>query len=179
VPPAFLVSGRIAIEVRRLNQNVSSESGKAIGIEKTQFDLLNCIRPILPSLDVPGLAQSWFVTYSFRRPIPPLSHVRRKTREALIAFRDGHTKDRELSTFDSITLHLIPSTNSLDHSFVLGGYQDLDSGGWLVPELERNIHVCIREKAEKIAQVRPKYDEWWLVLIDCIGYGARESLRKL
>lgn len=53
---------------------------------------------------------------------------------------------------------------------------DLDSGGWIIPELERNIHICIEEKKNKVARVRTRYLEWWLVLIDYINYGMKESL---
>lgn len=54
---------------------------------------------------------------------------------------------------------------------------DLDSGGWVIPELERNILLCIEEKRKKVARVRDKYPEWWLVVIDYINYGHQEVLQ--
>ena len=30
----------------------------------------------------------------------------------------------------------------------------------------------VQEKTEKSAQYRPRYPEWWLVLIDYIGFGS-------
>jgi hypothetical protein len=58
----------------------------------------------------------------------------------------------------------------------LGGFSDHDSGGWIIPELEKNIRICAREKTEKIAGVRARYPEWWLILVDHIGYGQEEHL---
>ena len=56
------------------------------------------------------------------------------------------------------------------------GFADRDAGGWLIAELERNIRICVLEKTAKIAVVRTRYPEWWLILIDHIGYGDREAL---
>lgn len=176
VPPDFVVNGRIAIEVRRLNQSVIVESGAIIGIEKAQFDLLRCVRAVLISLGPPPAGHSWFVHYSFNRPLPSLAKLRHDIRGVLLAFRDGCTAEMEFSICDSFSLDLTPCTNIFPTCFVLGGYQDFDSGGWLVAELERNIRICTLEKEQKIAAVRSKYREWWLILIDCIGFGARECL---
>ena len=176
VPPDFLANGRIAIEVRRLNQNFVAESGEVGGIEKARFDLLRCVRGVLSSLGPPAMAQSWFVCYEFCRPLPPLLKLRREIREVLLAFRAGQIDDRRIRICDRFSLELIPSSVTLSHYFVLGGYQDLDSGGWLVAELERNLRICIREKGDKIARVRSRYSQWWLLLIDCIGYGAQECI---
>jgi len=41
-------------------------------------------------------------------------------------------------------------------------------------ELSRNIRICVTEKTRKIECVRAKYPEWWLVLVDHIGYGIDE-----
>jgi hypothetical protein len=58
----------------------------------------------------------------------------------------------------------------------LGGYVDRNAGGWLIPELEKNIRICVKKKTEKIANIRAKYPEWWLILVDHIGFGQMESM---
>lgn len=58
--------------------------------------------------------------------------------------------------------------------FVSGGYADSDSGGFVLAELSRNIRICVTEKTRKVACVRANYSEWWLVLVDRIGYGIDE-----
>jgi hypothetical protein len=44
--------------------------------------------------------------------------------------------------------------------------------------------ICIEEKTRKVARVRSRYPEWWLALVDTIGYGhhddsERADLRRL
>lgn len=61
----------------------------------------------------------------------------------------------------------------------MGGASDLDSGGWLLAELEANIAFCAAEKAAKIAEYRHKYSEWWLILVDQIAYAMDNFDREL
>lgn len=176
VTPDFLVDGRIAIEVRRLNYNVINESGHAIGIESDQFALLSCMRGLLPTLGPPTKDNSWFVHYRFSRPLGPLKQLRTAIKSALVAFRDQPVDNREFCIQNCLTLKLFPSTKVFRDHFVLGGYSDHNTGGWLALELEKNIRICLQEKSEKIAKARAKYPEWWLILIDFISYGQSESL---
>ena len=71
-----------------------------------------------------------------------------------------------------------------EHVFLLGTWTDGDSGGFVVSDLQRNITICIADKNRKIAGVRTKYSDWWLALVDRIGYGIldesdQEQLRQL
>jgi hypothetical protein len=177
IPPDFVVDGKIAVEVRRLNQHEAKTHGKPAGLENLRFALEASIREVLRSLGPPKNEKSWFVHYSFSRPLPALPDVKHAVQRALVAFRDGRTDRRELSISDRLKLHLLPSTKLFPQHFVPGGSSDHDSGGWLVHELQRNIDICIQEKTGKIASVRARYPEWWLVLIDQIGYGERESVK--
>lgn len=49
--------------------------------------------------------------------------------------------------------------------------------------MDRNLRICVEEKARKVSRVRHKYAERWLALVDHIGYGLsgpdREDLREL
>lgn len=69
VPPDFLVNGRIAIEVRRLNQNEGNGSGFR-GLEEIAIPLQMKIGKLLASLGPPKSGSSWFVHYTVRRPVP-------------------------------------------------------------------------------------------------------------
>lgn len=179
IPPDFLANGRIAIEVRRLNRNRTTNSGGVEGLESSQFALLRCVKELLPTLGPPKTGQCWFVSYGFSRPLLALPKLRIEIRDTLVAFRDGQTNGCEFSIFERFSLKLTPASMKHPDCFLLGGYQDHDSGGWLVPDLELNIRICVEEKTGKIAKVRAKYPEWWLVLIDRIGYGERESLNVI
>ena len=63
--------------------------------------------------------------------------------------------------------------------FVMAGYSDQQSGGWLLAEMEANIRHCTGEKARKITKVQSRYPEWWLALVDHIGYGLDDFDREM
>lgn len=176
VPPDFLVDGRIAVEVRRLNQHEVTETGEKRGLETTRFALHAMMRGVVQSLGPPKQGKSWFVNYEFSRPLPPLAQLRRRVRELLTAVRDGELSENEFAISERLKIDFLPSTIAFPLHFIVGGSADEDSGGWLVSELERNIKICLDEKGKKIAPLRPKYPEWWLILVDFIGYGAKEPI---
>ena len=61
---------------------------------------------------------------------------------------------------------------------MLGGCSDRDSGGWVLPEMERNLHICVAEKTRKVSRVRADYPEWWLLLVDHVGHGLSDFDRE-
>jgi hypothetical protein len=176
VPPDFLVNGMTAVEVRRLNQHYIDETGVSVGLEKDRFRLHLCIKQVLKSLGPPVSGRSWFVMYDFQRPLPPLKQVRKSIAEALTNFRDGIIKEQTYMICKSINLSVFPSSKIFSDCFVIGGSMDGNSGGWLGRMLQENIDICVREKTNKIAHFRNRYEAWWLVLIDHIGYGSIEPL---
>ena len=46
-------------------------------------------------------------------------------------------------------------------------------------EIETNIRHCASEKSRKIEKVRPKYPQWWLALVDHIGYALNDFDREM
>jgi hypothetical protein len=84
--------------------------------------------------------------------------------------KDGTLNGTEFTISERFSIDLIPSSNVYQFHFVLGGFADGDGGGWLIPDLERNINICLKDKERKIAPVRSKYPEWWLILLDHVGY---------
>lgn len=180
VPPDFLVNGRVAIEVRRLNQNEGTESGFR-GLEEVAIPLQMRVRKLLASLGPPRSGSSWFVHYTVRRPVPAWDVLRPAIRKHLIAFRDDRSGGRSttITVADSVQIELIRASRAHATCFVSGGYSDDDSGGWVFEETRKNLRLCIDEKTLKIAHVRCKYPEWWLILVDRIGYGVDDCDREL
>jgi hypothetical protein len=62
IPPDFLVDRRVAVEVRRLNQNEATESGHG-GLEEVAVPLWKKVRKLATSLGPPTLGTSWFVSF--------------------------------------------------------------------------------------------------------------------
>jgi hypothetical protein len=176
VPPDFLADGRIAVEVRRLNQNEETSEGPR-GLEEVAIPLQAKVLRLLPTLGPATGGESWYVTYSLRRPVPGWNQLEGALRRALTAFRN-HPERRQPSRGAVPGLrriHLIRAGLSYPDFFVSGGHTDSDSGGFVLSEQNRNIRICVEEKTGKVARVRHKYPVWWLVLVDRIGYGLNSS----
>lgn len=180
IPPDFLLDGTIAIEVRRLNQNHFSEA-ESKGLEEVAIPLCNKVKNLLVSLGPPLSGESWFVHFRFKRPVETWRFLEPKLRAALTEFRASTTQARAvIATGQGFELEIICKTSKVhDTMFVMAGYADQESGGWLLAEMETNIRHCASEKARKIAKVRPKYQTWWLALVDQIGYGLDDFDREV
>src|SRR4051794_36826512 len=85
IPPDFLVDRRLAIEVRRLNQN--HDDGTTVhGLEEVAFNLGSKVEGALTSLGPPTNGQSWFVFYRFSRPVPDWKVLRPRVEHTLKVF---------------------------------------------------------------------------------------------
>lgn len=180
VPPDFLVNKKIAVEVRQLNQNQVTNSGYC-GLDEVAIPLFMKFRRLLTEFGSSDSGQSWFVRYRFKRPLLPWNRLRAMVRKELLEFRNNPPLQSRAKTViaDEFQLDFICATDAHPSFFVFGGYSDADSGGWVFQEIQKNLRICIEEKTKKIARVRGRYEEWWLVLIDFIGYGVEDCDRKL
>jgi len=182
VPPDFLADGRVAVEVRRLNQNHDDGTGRGPrGLEEVAIPLWNRVRDYLITLGpAPASGQSWFVFYRFGRPIPLWKTLKQELDAVLIPFMstaDPHPFEVKLSS--GVELSVIRATTPKATFFRPAGHVDKQSGGFLISEIASNLKLCITEKELKIASFRTKYPEWWLVLPDHIGYGLDDFDREL
>lgn len=180
IPPDFLVDGKIAVEVRRLNQRYFSESDEK-GLEEVAIPLWNGLSKLLASFGPPSRGESWYVFYRFSRPIGTWKTLERTIRTGLQSFlADKNHSKRLVAKTHGIEIEVI-ARKSQPHTsmFVLAGCSDQDSGGWLLAEMEANIRYCASEKSRKILKFRPKYERWWLALVDHIGYGLDNFDREM
>lgn len=182
--PDFVVDGRIAVEVRRLNQNEETAAGHR-GLEEISKPLSEWVPKALESIGPPVNGASWFVFFTYGRPLPPRRKLEKLLCRALREVRDqpsfgGH----EVRVASTMRLRFARAAEAHRSLFVLGGSGDHDSGGFVVSEMARNLRICIAEKSLKVSKVRSRYSEWWLALEDRIGYGTlderdRNQLRGL
>ena len=174
VPPDFLLDGRIAVEVRRLNQN-EEEDGKKKGLEESAYPLFGRMESLLKSMGPPVRGSTWFVLHAFHRPIPDWSELKPRIIECCmdVAERSDLSPGAQVGVrlHPNFELSFVKASKAHDTAFLAGGFSDFDSGGLVLAQMEVNIQTCIDEKTQKIKKVRQKYKEWWLVLIDYIGYG--------
>jgi hypothetical protein len=179
IPPDFLIDNAIAVEVRELNQNQITGS-RYRGLDEAAIPLLMKFKNLLISLGPAQSEESWFVRYKFLRPIPPWKQLQAEVRKCLLEFRENPPVQRRINIMinDNFELNLIRATDAHKSFFIFGGYGDHDSGGWVLAETLKNLRICIEEKTRKVARVRHKYPEWWLLLIDRIGFGVEECDQK-
>jgi hypothetical protein len=178
VAPDFLVDGRIAVEVRRLNQNIET-NGQVMGLEESSYPLFGKIESLLKSFGPPNLGTSWFVLHQFHRPIPDWPELQFKITNCCMDVREQshlppgtHLKAQIHENFE---LSFLKASDAHETQFLMGGYSDFDAGGLVLAEMEKNIQHCINVKTPKIAAQRSKYSEWWLALVDYIGYGLSQE----
>ena len=82
VPPDILVDDKIAIEVRRLNQNQKTENGFK-GLEQDEFSVHGILRRIMKEVSDENYEKSAFVGYYFNRPIPSKKEIKKFAKEVL------------------------------------------------------------------------------------------------
>jgi hypothetical protein len=169
-PPDFLVDGRIAVEVRRLNQNIETADGTR-GIETEFVTLVRLVQRVLASLDRPAHDGSWFLFYSFRRPlVQPWREFERRLTQSLANLDVQRIQDGvKVELMPNFRVSMYRAEPSYPTLFVFAGCSDSDSGGFVLGEIVRNVGICVAEKTRKVARVRAKYPEWWLALVDHIG----------
>ncbi len=140
--------------------------------------LSDSVDAILARFGPPDSGKIWFVSYSFQRLLPSS----KKLRAAILKSLEGFPESFSTRDIGSIQLHqnfkllFAEAGVPLDQKFELGGYCDLDSGGWVQSELIRNVQLCMDEKAGKIKAIEGLYDEWWLVLVDHVSLAIVPSL---
>ena len=179
IPPDFLVNSHIAVEVRRLNQNHFDADG-AKGLEEVAIPLWNKIKAMLAGLGGPVDGESWFIYFRYSRPVEPWSSLKPQLQRALQAFISAPNKSKgTLLRAQGFELDVFRAGKPHATMFLLGGCSDEESGGWLLSEMEVNIRHCASEKSRKIAKVKAKYEQWWLALVDHIGYGLDDFDRQM
>ena len=178
IPPDFLINGRIAVEVRRLNQNYG-EGENIKGLEEIAIPLWNRIKDLVLSMGPPENNESWFVSFDFCRPVERWKKLKPELKNALQAFIDSSPRKKTSFNFKKgFKVDIFRASKTHPTFYVMAGYSDQESGGWLLPEMEKNLLICISEKANKIKKVKSKYEEWWLVLSDHIGYSLDDFDRQ-
>jgi hypothetical protein len=184
VPPDFLIDGRIAVEVRRLNENERTATGHR-GLEEVSKPLNALVEKAIAAMGPPVDGTTWFVFYSYRRPLPPWRKLDKLLRNALREIRERpNLATQKLRVASKLRLSFTRASKVHPNLFILGSWSDHDSGGFVISDMAQNLRICIAEKSLKISRVSRRYPEWWLALDDRIGYGDldegdRNQLRKL
>jgi hypothetical protein len=168
--PDFSLNGKIAIEVRRLNQHHFTQD-YARGLEVDAQPLIQKVQSTLATFGAPIEDKSWYVFVRFSRPTPGHKQIAAQTKVALDRFiSEGEQSFGQIHQTKTFALDLYEAGPGRDQKFIFGGYNDIQSGGFVVEQLEKNIQHCVNEKARKVSDIHHMYTEWWLALVDHIGF---------
>ncbi len=168
--PDFLVNGKIAIEVRRLNQNLTVAE-KNIGFENSRIPLEKSFSKLLKSYDCNYKDKSYYVMLKFSRPIPDLKILINEIKSHLENFVNNPSDGlKEYFISKKIVLSIKLRINPISGRYFIDTIpRDQDTTFWQINELARNIQICSDEKKEKVLNTRnqhPEWREWWLILVD-------------
>lgn len=173
VPLDILVNGNIAIEVRRLNQN--QEIGDRFqGLEQDEYSIYGLLRKIMIEVSEEDYEQSAFVGYSFNRPIPDKKIIKRKVLRILENHKEIINELKEHKVDENFLIKISPSTFRLQRQYQYGISRDGNTGGFVIGLIWDNLKLIIEEKERKVSKVRHKNNEWWLAVVDHIGYGLND-----
>ena len=184
VPPDFVINRDTAIEVRRLNQNYDT-NGNYEGLEEVSIPLESKVHDILESFNEVQFTNSWFISFSFKRPLTDIKKELKSFLEEFLEKDLPNHKTIKAKLDCGLEIILYPSEKRLPQPFLLGAWNDMDSTGWVYEQYRKNINLCINEKAEKVNRNKiQEYAHWWLILVDmieldCLRRHEKEWLDKV
>lgn len=167
-PPDYSIKNScIAVEVRRLNQNYNG-----MGIETLQHTIIDIVNNLLPEYGPAKNGKSWFVYCRILRKFGDVDNrrgkdIRNACKKVLddFAAKPFHEEERVV-VIPGLELEFWLAGKQFPHFFVFAGFHDLEAGGWRLPVIFENAQLCIDEKTKKASDIRNKYAEWWLLLVD-------------
>jgi hypothetical protein len=166
VPPDFRVNGTIAVEVRRLNQH---DGEGEHGLEETRIPLAMRLSNLIRSTRSHSANKKW-IGVELSRPLPQWAQVEQEAGRFLGDVDSGVCLPGSVCAVGNVRLEFQFQTQSDFGTFAVATLHDREWGGFVVAELLRNLPICIAEKSRKTAQYRVRYEQWWLALVDMIGY---------
>ena len=174
IPPDIVVNGRIAIEVRRLNENI--RAGNSLeGLETGDYAVYNAVSQVIEAFKAETIKNSSIVSYYYRRPVNNFKKLKRELKKVLDIHVTCIEQRKQYFIGGDFEINFWPLQERLENVFVFGASADFDSGGNLLDILYTNMKWVVEEKSKKIQHVKSRYDEWWLALVDTIALGLNEQ----
>jgi hypothetical protein len=168
--PDFVIDGKIAVEVRRLNQFHNGNP-----IEKVRHSLLPKIINQIESFGNGDHKKSAFFGIRYSRPINYNKIIKEKINSILETHSLTMESKKEYKINENLDLKLFPSNKKFDVQYHFGTSVDFNEGGFVLGNIYESLKVIIPEKAEQIEKYKTEYKTWWLALIDNIGNGLSEN----
>jgi len=176
-PPDILLNSTTAVEVRRLNQHFF-KSGKPEGLENLSISFDHAFKEVLKSFDNLYEGKSYWIFVYYQRPLKSdFRRIKKDMKLALQNFLNSQVSDfpHEISVNPEIGFELHKSDVGNGKLFSMIGSEDFDVGGGVIGVYADNIRHCVNEKSSKISERLENYREWWLYLVDCMGFSLNQQ----
>jgi hypothetical protein len=176
-PPDIVIDSSIGIEVTRLNQHFF-ESEKPEGLESLSFPLEDALEEVLNSFNHLYAGKSYWVCIDFKRPLNSSIHqVKKDMKLALNNLLASKTIKfpYQVTVNSEIAFSIYESSPGNGKLFPRGGTDDFNAMGQNISTYATNIHYCINKKSSIIQKKLDRYSNWWLYLVDCIGFGLSQE----
>jgi len=172
VPPDFSVGRTTGMEVRRLNQQFFGSSGTE-GLEELSYRLWDLIKNELSKFDSKFTGNTYLIDVEYSRPYnesfkATTKSIRKELDNFLIS---GDLPPIDLSINSNLSFSIISGKPIPGRTFALAGGLDHDRGGSILQMYIDNINFCIDHKSNKIEPYLNMYEDWWLLLVDDMGWG--------
>ncbi|MBA4420608.1 MAG: hypothetical protein C0391_05625 [Anaerolinea sp.] len=173
IPPDFLINGKIAVEVRRLDENYPEKSNsKFISVEGVDINIQKTIIKELNQFKTKYSNETFYIGITLNHSFRLYQEFPKEFRAALCDFLDKREIDVSniVKIGDDVELEFYKRNTDKGKVFTLGGISNDASGGLDIGVYTKEINNFIRAKNQKINNYKHKYREWWLLLVDTIGF---------
>ncbi|MDW8228938.1 MAG: hypothetical protein RMJ33_03770 [Saprospiraceae bacterium] len=103
--------------------------------------------------------------------MPDKKEIKKQFSKILENHKSAINEYREYKITDNFKIIIIPSAKKLKNQYEYGMSLDYDSVGPVVGLIYNNLKLIVAEKESKVKNYKSKYPEWWLAVVDYVGYG--------
>jgi hypothetical protein len=172
IPPDLLIDGKIAIEVRRLNQ-FTVQNGMLVPNENLYFRLIPKLNSILNCIIPENFSNSVWVMVRYERPLKTTPKLFNEINEFFLENAGKVNKEIIYSFGNNLSFKLTPASKKFEKYYYLG-MSDRNSGGYIVSIYHNCLQRVINEKVQRVQNYFTKYSEWWLILVNHLVFPLDE-----
>lgn len=148
IPPDFVINNRIAIEVRRIEDQYWG-GAKPQGLRTVQKNIEKTVRSSLSALGSMHPTDSWFVHYNFNRPLPDWRWLQAEIQETLRLFVINPDEGNTWRLHPSFRIRIWRAAKKHTQTFLLGGNIDRDQTAFVSQAVSASLRHAIEEKTQK------------------------------
>lgn len=119
-------------------------------------------------MDAAKLEYSIGVSLRFRRPINLKKELFKDIKESIIKSTQQKRFGVEIKYNSQIQYRLIKANGKSNNAFELIAVSDLDKDGLVHEARYDATKICLKEKTEKLIDIKDKFSALWLILVDDI-----------